>query len=281
MYAHTGNSTIVRVMLISSIVLAILMVFLCNKRFAGFFHSAKQTETKNHLLAKKEEKKKKKLYITFDDGPNRGTRNVLHIVEDERVPVSFFIVGEHVVGSAAQKRMWDSLQMAGNIELCNHGYFHAHNRYRKYYEYPDSVVYDFKRTKDSLKLTNNIARTPGRNIWRTDSMRITDLKQSAAAADSLAHAGFTVIGWDVEWKYNHRSLKVAMNAEQLYNKIDSAFAHNRTRQPNKIVLLAHDQIYANSRNSLQLKKFLQKLKQTDEFELSLISTYDAQRQSNR
>lgn len=39
-------------------------------------------------------KKKKKLYITFDDGPNKGTRNVLHIVKDEGVPVSFFIVGD-------------------------------------------------------------------------------------------------------------------------------------------------------------------------------------------
>ena len=36
-------------------------------------------------------KKKKKIYLTFDDGPNRGTRNVLNIVRQEQVPVSFFV----------------------------------------------------------------------------------------------------------------------------------------------------------------------------------------------
>src|SRR5690242_9323024 len=41
-------------------------------------------------------KKKKKIYLTFDDGPNKGTRNVLDIVKDEQIPVTFFIVGEHV-----------------------------------------------------------------------------------------------------------------------------------------------------------------------------------------
>src|SRR6476620_7367787 len=50
--------------------------------------------------------KKKKLYLTFDDGPNRGTKNVLHIMQDEKVPVTFFIVGEHVFASSSQGRMW-------------------------------------------------------------------------------------------------------------------------------------------------------------------------------
>src|SRR5262245_3191301 len=44
----------------------------------------------------KPKKKKKKIYLTFDDGPNKGTRNVLDIVQQEDVPVTFFIVGQHV-----------------------------------------------------------------------------------------------------------------------------------------------------------------------------------------
>src|ERR1044071_7872517 len=47
-------------------------------------------------------KKKKKIYLTFDDGPNKGTQNVLDIVKDEEVPVTFFIVGEHVYASTKQ-----------------------------------------------------------------------------------------------------------------------------------------------------------------------------------
>src|SRR4249920_1921270 len=54
-------------------------------------------------------KKKKKIYLTFDDGPNKGTRNVLSIVKDEKVPVTFFIIGEHVYASISQNITWDSL----------------------------------------------------------------------------------------------------------------------------------------------------------------------------
>ena len=139
--------------------------------------------------------KKKKLYITFDDGPNKGTRNVLYIVQDEGVPVSFFIVGEHVFASPTQAKLWDSLQIASQIELCNHSYSHAHSRYESYYAQPDSVVADFKRTHDSLDLNNTIARTPGHNIWRIDTLQFTDLKRSAVAADSLQKAGFKLMGW--------------------------------------------------------------------------------------
>lgn len=234
-----------------------------------------QQKTRAPLLAKaktKPGKKKKKLYVTFDDGPNKGTRNVFRIVQDEGVPVSFFIVGEHVFASPTQAHMWDSLKMAQHIELCNHSFCHAHSHYEHYYESPDSVVADFKRTQDSLDLTNNIGRTPGRNIWRVDTLRFTDLKKSAAAADSLQKAGFKLMGWDLEWSFNHKTMMVETTAEGLIAQIDSVFSRNRTRKKDNLVLLAHDQAYANSEDSFQLRQFFQLLKKKD-YELSLVSDY--------
>lgn len=216
--------------------------------------------------------KKKKLYITFDDGPNKGTKNVLHIVQDEAVPVSFFIVGEHVFASPTQGRLWDSLKMAKQIDLCNHSYSHAHSRYESYYQQPDSVVKDFKRTHDSLDLTNTIARTPGRNIWRIDTLQFTDLKKSAAAADSLQNAGFKLMGWDLEWHFDHKTMCVAATAENMVAQIDSVFKHNRTKNKDHLVLLAHDQAYTKSEDSFQLRQFFQLLKQKD-YELSLVTDY--------
>lgn len=223
---------------------------------------------------------KKKLYVTFDDGPNRGTRNVLRIVQDEAVPVSFFLVGEHVFASPTQARLWDSLKMATQIELCNHSYSHAHHRYQSYYARPDSVVSDFRRTADSLHLTNNIGRTPGRNIWRIDTLRFTDLKQSTTAADSLQQAGFTLLGWDLEWHFNHKTLCVATTAEGMMAQIDSVFKHNRTKAKDHLVLLAHDQAYAKSEDSFQLRQFFQLLKKTD-YELSLVGSYPGTLDSTR
>lgn len=40
-----------------------------------------------------------------------------------------------------------------------------------------------------------------------------------------------------------------------------------------LVLLAHDQVYQNADDSIQLRQFVQKLKLKDDYELSLVSSY--------
>ena len=218
-------------------------------------------------------KKKKKLYITFDDGPNRGTRNVLHIVKDEGVPVSFFVVGEHVFASPTQAKLWDSLQQLQQVDICNHSFCHAHGRYTAYYNEPDSVVNDFRRTHDSLGLANTIARTPGRNIWRIDSLQSTDIKKSTAAADSLQKAGFVLMGWDVEWHFDPKTMSVTAPAETVVVQIDSVFKRGRTKKQDHLVLLAHDQVYQKSEDSFQLRQFFQLLKKRDDLEFTLVTNY--------
>src|SRR4029078_8139696 len=198
----------------------------------------------------KKKPKKKKLYLTFDDGPNKGTKNVLTIVKDEQVPVTFFIVGQHVFASLTQEQLWDSLKMTEQIELCNHSFCHAKGRYEKYYQSPDSVVSHFKRTQDSLQLDNSIARTPGRNIWRVDTLRYTDLKKSAVAADSLQNAGFVLMGWDLEWHFDHKTMSVTTTAEKMIAQIDSAFKRNKIKFKDNLVVLAHDQAYVKSSDSM-------------------------------
>jgi len=218
-------------------------------------------------------KKKKKIYLTFDDGPNKGTKNVLDIVNDEKVPVTFFIVGEHVFASVNQNNTWDSLRIAEQIEICNHSYTHAHNKYEEFYQSPDSVIADFQRAHDSLDLKNNIVRTPGRNTWRIDSLQFTDLKKSKAAVDSLQKAGFIVMGWDLEWHFDHKELTVKNSADDLLKQIDSVFNNKKTKSPEHLVLLAHDQAYYKAKDSTELRLLIQKLKLREEYELSIASTY--------
>ena len=218
-------------------------------------------------------KARKKLYLTFDDGPNKGTRNVWTIVRDEGVPASFFLVGEHVFDSRGQRALFDSLRGTPQVALCNHSFSHAHSRYSSYYSRPDSVVADFLRTADTLGLSNAVARTPGRNIWRIDSLRATDLKASAPAADSLQGAGFRLLGWDAEWTFDHKTYTVEQDAETLLRQLDSVFTQSRLKRPGHLVLLAHDQAFCASADSLQLRKFLQALKKRDDYELALATEY--------
>jgi peptidoglycan/xylan/chitin deacetylase (PgdA/CDA1 family) len=218
-------------------------------------------------------KKKKKIYLTFDDGPNKGTRNGLDIVKDEQIPFTFFIVGEHVYASVNQNITWDSLLTTQGIDICSHSYSHAlNNKYEKFYQSPDTVVSDFQRAQDSLQLTNNIVRTPGRNSWRMDSIQFTDLKKSKAAIDSLQKAGFIVMGWDLEWHFD-KDLSLKNTADEVIKQIDSVFNSKRTKTPDNLVLLAHDQVYYKSKDSTELRQFIQKLKMKEEYELSLATSY--------
>ncbi len=222
----------------------------------------------------KPQKKKKKIYLTFDDGPNKGTKNVLDIVQQENVPVTFFIVGEHVFASVGQTQVWDSLKMAKNIEICNHSYTHAlHNKFNKFYQTPDTVVKDMKRTREKLMPGNDIVRTPGRNSWRIDSLHFTDIKKSKTAIDSLQKAGFVVFGWDLEWHYDHKTLALKNTADELINQIDSLFNKDKTKTRDNMVILAHDQVYQKRSDSSQLRDLIQKLKKKEDYELALASSY--------
>jgi hypothetical protein len=218
-------------------------------------------------------KKKKTIYLTFDDGPNKGTRALMHIIKQENVPVTLFVIGEHVYGSKYQSAIYDSVSQNALFEIANHSYTHAfENKFEKFYAVPDSAVKDFLRCADSLGLTTNIIRTPGRNIWRTDSISCTDMKNSIAAADSLQSRGFKAMGWDLEWHFNDQQ-RLVQTTEEMLAEVDSAFAHNKTKMSDQLVLLAHDQIYANAEDSSSLQQFIFQLKCKDEYNFETVSKY--------
>jgi peptidoglycan/xylan/chitin deacetylase (PgdA/CDA1 family) len=218
-------------------------------------------------------KKKKTIYITFDDGPNKGTRHVLQVIHEEEVPASFFVVGEHVFGSREQQQTWDSLTQCPWVEIYNHSFTHAqHNRFAKFYTSDSAVVADFEQCNDSLKLQTKIARTPGRNIWRTPTIHATDLVKSKPAADSLFNAGFTVVGWDLEWHYND-SMRLQQTPAELIKQVDSVVTNNKTKTPGHIVLLTHDQIFTDSASIVSLKQLIRHYKANEEYQIEFVSRY--------
>lgn len=236
--------------------------------------AAKADSVPAMVIAKPAEKKKKKtIYLTFDDGPDKGTKIVYNILKQEETPATLFIVGEHVYGSRMQQNMYDSLKACNYFELANHSYSHAfRNNFNTFYSESDSAVQDFERSADSLHFTNNIIRTPGRNIWRTSGIKSTDIKSSATTADSLYNKGFTAVGWDVEWHYNDVQ-RLVQTDSQMVNIIDSAFAKKQTKTANHLVLLAHDRTFKTSDDSASLHRFIHRLKSQHQYEFAVISNY--------
>jgi peptidoglycan-N-acetylglucosamine deacetylase len=216
---------------------------------------------------------RQKIYLTFDDGPNKGTDSVIQILKEAQAPASLFVIGEQVYGSRAQANTWQTLLQCGNIELCNHSYTHAHNQFAKFYTSPAAVVADFRRCADSLQLGNRIARTPGRNIWRTAADTVTDLDKTKPAADSVRQNGFALLGWDLEWHYTPPNLLLRETAQQMLQQIDSLLAHGKTRQPGHLVLLAHDQTFEDPKDAASLRWLIGQLQQRKDYELVKVGSY--------
>ena len=225
------------------------------------------------FVALPKKKKKKTIYLTFDDGPNKGTKKLMHIIDEEQVRVTVFIIGEHVYGSREQRNNFDSLLQNRFFEIANHSFTHAfHNKYARFYTLPDSAFKDFIRCADSLHLTARIIRLPGRNIWRTGTINSTDIKASKLAADMIREKGFTEMGWDLEWQFD-KQLKLKNTSDEMLQQVDSMFANGKTKTPGQLVFLAHDQVFEDVGDSSELHQFIKKLKATDEYDFETVSRY--------
>ncbi|MCU7613594.1 polysaccharide deacetylase family protein [Chryseobacterium sp. GMJ5] len=215
---------------------------------------------------------KRVIYLTFDDGPNRGTENLLKILHQRNVCATAFIVGQHAYGSKKQRDDLELLRNDNLIELANHSYTHAHNKYTDFYKNPAMVIHDFDMAEDSLKLKDKIARTPGRNIWRLHQITSTDIKASADAANQLQSAGYQVVGWDLEWKPTD-NMDLKGNHQAMLKKVDSIFFNDLEKTSRHLVFLTHDQYLADERSSNELSLFIEKLQKTNRFIFKKISEY--------
>jgi peptidoglycan-N-acetylglucosamine deacetylase len=216
---------------------------------------------------------KMKVYLTFDDGPNAGTMNVLDAVIAEEVPASFFLVAKHVYDSREQFHTWEKLRTTAGIELCNHSYSHAGNKYSRFYQHPQMVISDFIRSNDSLQFQNKVARMPGRNAWRIDSMQHTDVKASREAIDSVHLAGFNIMGWDMEWNFDHTTFVPDADTTLFFRRMENLLRDSATRTPGHLVILAHDQAFRTEEDIKLLRAVLARLKNHPDFELVLASKY--------
>lgn len=238
-------------------------------------HSAK-AENKNKPQPEKEETEpvddRRTIYLTFDDGPNKGTENLMKIAKKRNVPITAFVVGQHVNGSKKQKDDFKKLQNDSLVELANHSYSHAKNQYSAYYKNPELVVHDFDEATDSLLLKSKIARTPGRNIWRINNVNSTDIKSSTQAANELEKAGYKVIGWDLEWKPDSK-MSLKDNHKNMMKKVDSIFFNDLEKTSRHLVFLTHDQYLTDENSVKELDLFIEGLQKTKRFQFKKISEY--------
>ncbi len=202
------------------------------------------------------------LYMTFDDGPMKGTSSVLKILKEEKVNATMFLVAGNVVRNLS---LFKKELLMPNILVANHTYSHAHGRYRKFYSNKYGVLSDVEHAQ-MLIGGHKYLRLAGRNVWRIPNNDRDDygIKKSQRRVehrdyDALKRDGFYIYGWDVEWHFDRRG-RMRGGAEHMANQIEAVLRRNKTIKKGKVVLLAHDFMFRNKQSEDELRKFVKIMK---------------------
>lgn len=210
------------------------------------------------------------VYLTFDDGIQAGTEEVLEVLQATGVKATFFLIG-HELHNANKKdrgKLLKVLQtMNASHDIGLHSYSHTNFYYTSYYLNNGvqidrdgtlrSIVDDFrmgkevvveflKRSRGSIDndLNLHLARLPGRNSFymvetlknepegfRKNFARCE--KGTEAYTKELYEAGFKVFGWNVEWNMGFELHKEALNQKKLIeNTIGIDYQNNEHIYPN-------------------------------------------------
>lgn len=204
---------------------------------------------------------KRYIFLTWDDAPQPPASNICkRIFEQEGVKATFFMVGAHQTDNR-RRYFVDSIRNAyPQFLLANHSYTHGfNNKYKIFYSKPDSAVKDFLKAQQELNVPVKIIRLPGNPTW-ANSGQIRGPKSTLAVAKILDSLGFHLMGWDVEWEFIGGN-KPKQTAEQLLKIVNDKLDMGNTYEPNCMVILAHDRMFAKPEHAAELVKFIQGLKQ--------------------
>ncbi len=218
-------------------------------------------------------KKDKHIYLTFDDGPLIGSSAIDSIVTAKNIRINAFLVGKHAQMSKRLKRDFEKYANNPLVECYNHSYTHAGNRFHVFYSNPDLALDDFDKCEESLALKHKIVRMPGRNIWIFDDVRRVDLTSGSQTADLLAANGYSIYGWDVEWKIHGLSGKPVQSVKEVYTRLKNMLGNKSTLKANNVVLLMHDDMFQNKKGQQLLANLIDSLKQHKDYKFEFISSY--------
>lgn len=213
---------------------------------------------------------KQYVYLTFDDGPYKGSKNINKILKEENVKGTVFLVGFNAFTDDLKQHVKD-YKLNPNVDIANHTYSHARNKYKSFYSMPEEVFEDIRKNEIVLDIHSRWVRLPARNVWRLNNKKKSDiLKDANVAADIIAKKQYYIYGWDYEWTRNAEHLD---NPEKIYEGIVHRLDKNRTFEKNHLVILMHDDMFNSDNNAEKLRKLITLLKSNKKLVIEGISNY--------
>lgn len=200
------------------------------------------------------------IYLSFDDGPLKGSEHIDSVVLAEKLKINVFLVGEHALKSKELGQYAKMYQANPYVEAYNHSFTHANDHYALFYQSPENVLADIRENEKALDLRFKIVRLPGRNMWRLAGRKKDDGTSGAAAADLLAANGYRLYGWDLEWNHQAKDGKPVQSVDEMVKAIQSRLAKGNSFTPNHVVVLIHDEMFQTTWEESQLKQLIDRLR---------------------
>lgn len=215
----------------------------------------------------------KYIYLTFDDGPLNGSENIDSVILAERLKISVFIIGEHAEERKRLGNYYKLYEQNPFVEVYNHTYSHANDKYALFYGNPQNVIADIQKNERLLNLHYKIVRLPGRNIWRIDGRKKDDGVMGSAAADLLANNGYKLYGWDIEWQHHSRGGAPVQSVDVMVKEIESRLESGNTFTKNHIVVLLHDEMFQKKWEESELRQLINRLRTHENYIFEHIRYY--------
>lgn len=220
------------------------------------------------------------VYLTFDDGPRTGTRNVLGVLADHNIDGTFFLTG-HAIITSDREKIVEEVNDAGHL-IGNHSDAHWHQN--SYYSNPPTgktnaqwlADYQSNDTKINNVLgTSGVfehARLPGKDAWRVGSIDVDD-GNSKRVADHISSNGYKIYGWDSMWVKDHNG-NWPSTQSRVSEVEDCLLGNKHTELPGKCVWLTHGFDFESTARVDMLDDFITDLKNSNlTIEFRTLSTY--------
>ena len=218
---------------------------------------------------------KQYVYLTFDDGPYKGSKNINKVLTEENVKGTVFLVGYNAFTKDLKQYVEDYKQNP-NVEIANHTFSHARNKYKRFYGNPEGVYEDIRKNEVVLDIHSRWVRLPARNTWRLGNKKKNDpVKNAIPAADLIAKNQYYIYGWDYEWEKKKKKSKTHDLAapERIYEGIVHRLDQNKTYEKNHLVILMHDDMFNSDMNAEKLRQLIVLLKNNPKIVIEGISNY--------
>jgi hypothetical protein len=215
----------------------------------------------------------KKVYIVLDDSPLVGTAQALDCIKSAAIKASAMPIGVHSTYGKNKELLDREIKELGAPNVGNHSYCYANNHYAEFYRDPQAVYADFQQAEKVMGITSKLCSLPGRNHWIVGGRSRFDAATSSgeSSAKLLSEKGYTVIGWDYDWQYDHKSHLPIDSVCRAAEVIDSVIERVAFTKGHAVVLV-HDQMFSNSKAAAEFMTLVRVLRENG-YEFCALSEY--------